>query len=81
MNYKNETLRTLQTFPADYSLGDVIYEAWQKEAVKHGQSLSFLRSISDEDMYTRVEKVAQSLEISNDVPMTDEEYLIWVNSK
>ena len=81
MNYKNETLRTLQTFPTDYSLGDIIYEAWQKEAVKHGQSLSFLRDISDEDMYTRVEKVAQRLETTTDTPMTDEEYLTWVNSK
>lgn len=81
MNYKNETLRTLQTFPVDYSLGDVLYGALQKEAVKNGQSLSFLLEISDEDIYTRVEQVLQNTEITTDAPMTDEEYLTWVNSK
>jgi len=79
--YKNETLRTLQTFPTDYSLGDVLYSALQKEAVKNGQSLSFLRNISDEDIYTRVEQVLQNVEITVDSPMTDEEYLTWLNNK
>lgn len=79
MNYKNETLRTLQTFPAEYSLGDVLFSALQKEAIKHGQSLSFLRDISDEDIYTRVEQILQNSEI--DTPMSDEEYVIWVNNK
>lgn len=81
MNYKNETIRTLQTFPSDYSLGDVLFSALQKEAVKNGQSLSFLRNISDEDIYTRVEQVLSNVEETTDAPMTDEEYLTWINSK
>jgi hypothetical protein len=78
LNYKNETIRTLQTFPSEYSLGDVLFSALQKEAVKNGQSLNFLRNISDEDMYTRVEQVLSNLE---DTTPTEEEYLTWINSK
>lgn len=81
MNYKNETLRTLQTFPADYSLGDVLFSALQKEAVKNGQSLSFLRDISDEDIYTRVEQVLQDIQGETDMPLSDESYITWINSK
>jgi hypothetical protein len=56
MNYKNEAIRALQTLPKDYSLGDVLFASFQKRAVENGQSLNFLRTISDEDLYTDVEK-------------------------
>lgn len=59
MNYKNEALRTLQDLAKEcptYSLGDLLYACFQKSATKNNQSLNFLRQISDEDLYTDVEK-------------------------
>lgn len=80
MNYKNETLRTLQKFPIEYSLGDVIFSALQKIAVKNGQSLNFLREVSDEDLYTATEKSLNSItEVDSEI--TELELINWVNSK
>jgi hypothetical protein len=78
LNYKNEALRTLQTFPSEYTLGDVLFSAFQKEAVKNGQTISFLRNVSDEDAYTLVEKALNNL---SDIAITEDELVTWVNSK
>ena len=79
MRYRNETLRALQLLPEDYTLGDVIYAAFQKEAVKNGQSLNFLRRITDEDLYNRVEQVVR--EETKEIPTTEVEFIEWVTYK
>ena len=59
MNFRNEAIRTIQELAKqhmDYTLGDILFACFQKTAVKNGQTLNFLRSISDEDLYTEVEK-------------------------
>lgn len=66
MNYKNEALRTIQQLGnehPDYSLGDLLFACFQKDAVKNGKSIDFLRSIIDEDLYTSVEKAFKKEEI------------------
>ena len=80
MNYKNEALRTLQVFPNEYTLGDVLFSSFQKEAIKNGQTLSFLRNISDEDAFTLVEKAINILKDSDNT-ITEEELITWVNNK
>lgn len=60
MNIKNETLRTMQELGKqhpNYSLGDIIFASFQTLATQKGESLDFLRSISDEDFYNASETV------------------------
>lgn len=76
MRYRNEALRLLQTMPSDYSLGDVLYAVFQKEATKNKVSLSFLRELKDEDIYTKVEQVLKAE--SAEEELTEEEKNKWI---
>jgi hypothetical protein len=77
MNYRNETFREMENFSKDYTVGDVLFAAFQKEAVKHGISLDFLRRISDEDAYTLVEN-AKEIE-AKETAVTEEYLTNWIN--
>lgn len=63
MNYKNETLRQIMAFGAEnpeYTLTDLLYSVLQPIAIANNkQSLNWLRSISDEQMFTFVEKARE----------------------
>lgn len=63
MNYKNETLRQLMAFGAEhpeYSLTDLLYSVLQPVAIANNQhSVNWIRSISDEQMFTFVEKARE----------------------
>ena len=81
MNFRNEALRTMQEIAnrhPKYTLGDVVFACFQKLAVKNDTSLSFLREISDEDLYTQVEK-AVNLH-SEDPLLSERDYLNIVNN-
>jgi hypothetical protein len=59
INYKNESLRQaieLGKQNPTYSLGQILFSWLQKDAVKNGQSLSFLLDMTDETLYTNLEK-------------------------
>lgn len=59
INYKNESLRQaieLGKQQPTYTLGQILFSWLQKEAVKNGQSVSFLLNTTDEDLYTNIEK-------------------------
>ena len=76
MRYRNEALRAMQLMPSNYNLGDVLFAVFQTEAVKNGISLDFLRSLGDEDVYTRVE---QALKIETaEKELTEEEKQEWI---
>ena len=76
MRYRNEALRVMQLMPSNYNLGDVLFAVFQTEAVKNGISLDFLRSLEDEDVYTRVE---QALKIETvEKELTEEEKQEWI---
>lgn len=63
MNYKNITLRELKEFgdeQSNYSLADLWYSILQPVAVANNKpSLNWLRDISDEQMFTFVERARE----------------------
>ena len=77
MNYKNLSLRELIEFGAEhpeYTLGDLLFSVLQPVALKNKQgSLNWLRTISDEQMYTFVEH-AKELE-TVETPATEIEII------
>jgi len=82
MNYTQESLRALQALGQkhqDMNLGDLLFTAFQKEAVKNGGSLSFLRKLSSEDAYTLVENAINT--DFADEQYTEEEFENWQNKK
>lgn len=82
MNYTQETLRELQVLGQknpELELGDLLFTAFQKEAVKHGKSLDFLRHIKAEDLYTLVYQ--STSEDLRDNAMSDEEWELWTAKK
>lgn len=80
MNYVQETLRRIQEIAREnpeLTFGEIQTSCFQSEAVKHGQTLNFFTTISDEDIYTITEKV----KIIKENPVTEEQLQTWVNGK
>lgn len=83
MNLTQEALRVMQKIGQinqDLSVGDILFDCFQKEATENGQSLNFLRKISVEDIYTKVEKTLAYM-AKDDSHLTDEEFSEWTNKK
>lgn len=63
MNYKNITLRELKEFGdehPDYSVADLLYSVLQPVAIHNEKSsLQWIRNISDEQMFTFVERAKE----------------------
>lgn len=65
MNFKNESIRTLQDLATEYpnySLGELMFSCFQKIAVKNKTTVSVFLTLSDEDIYTEIEKTFKRLE-------------------
>jgi hypothetical protein len=80
MNYKNITLRELIEFGNEnpnYTVGDLLFSILQPVAVHNKKgSLQWLRDISDEQMFTFVDK-ARELE-KEDEPVVSEIEIITI---
>lgn len=80
MNYKNETLRQIMAFGAEnpeYTLTDLLYSVLQPVAIANNKpSLNWLRNISDEQMFTFVEK-AREIEMETQ-PIVSEVEIITI---
>lgn len=78
MNYKNITLRELLEFGAecpDYSVGDLIYSIFQPVAIANNKcSLGWIREISDEQMFTFVDR-AKELEKEEKIGLNEFEII------
>lgn len=81
MNYTQEALRAMQKLGQnnpEMSLGDILFTCFQKSATESKNSLNFLREISSEDLYTKVENAVINTS-KEDTVMTDEEWNTWSN--
>ena len=78
MNYKNISLRELIEFGNEnpqYTVGDLLFSVWQPVALANGKSsLAWLRDVSDEQMFTFIDK-AKELEKEDKTVVTEFEII------